>query len=1184
MLASTLLQPLAFTIINSSHLFYYLIVIIRVEAFTILPPSLRQNQQRQTEYQKRLAMMHENEKNPTKLALTSSSPWGDDSPAMLWDYNDLFLGDGTNAIATTPLSPCYWDPDLLSQLSSLSRNTNSGAVGVDHDGEDINHTGDDKEHNETTTTTNLQYISYSVLFQLIYHLIHSLHSLIKKTIEQHHIKESANTTEGEKEDKAEPIPIAVGIPDGPLMPIAILLVHILNDPRLTSSLLLRSEKEESNSSTSSTNDRYKSSSYYCVLVPLEPNEGKDRLRYMIQDIQPRIIVACRGKDMDRIKEQISILVSSNATNESEVVPHVVDFVQWVQDAIHKMSSNMKKNASSSKKNQQQRQENQEEDQHQEGDDWKEEDLHTSFLRHFYHFCNSVGDGRDNDESNRDKCNEDVSSLATMDDKLDMKKNERISHIVYTSGTTGQPKGCVSSISALQHYLHVKNQIHDISQACVVLLASSLSFDPCLSDILATFHAKATLAMVPKQVLLSGGCGSGGGSGGGAVAVDDTKGNPNRNHVLQRLGVSHILCTPTVWTILTSSTYHQLRPQDVPSLQVIALGGEPIPNSIRRIWARTRQTLALENNMDSPVLPDEGDKATSVRPPELQRSTSSSLDDTKSSMHSCQLYATYGVTEACVYQTIGEVYQDDEKNSVSLPPSVGHPFPGLGVRICVETEPTHLVDVVTYDGVDGTVDDNSNYIHRPMNVGEVVLYGAQLDQLASYWNRPDFSRDKFIHDESWNASGQLTTDLLSPSDRYFYRTGDLGFIHPETSNLHIMGRIQGDGMVKIRGVRVELGEIEAALIDQHETNQSPDIVAQCLATAISQVSDDLSDKTATATATSCTEIHAYCVLGIQCWKELGFSDGFPRNPGSSDSDGNKTSETPWTGILVTDSALLTLLRARCIAKLKAACAPSAFVLIPELPISATGKKDRRKLPLLKDCISLDYLLDQSYSDHENHDGLRPSRRLLLEHGMAGSIVSETLVDCLNLQTCQQEMLTTNISFSMLGGDSLAATRVTRALYAYHHGVENTRFLGGAFGVLDGCFDVIHLLRAPTLGDFVDFLDRNGVCQPKQEQSQEFESNKSSPSEIQGTHSTDAMAGKQSIEGIQDDEEGQFQSNLYEALMQACTKGQSSVAIALLDAGADPTHGDHGCRLGKVSGRIAQKTLFKSSPLHLGKPTH
>ena len=71
------------------------------------------------------------------------------------------------------------------------------------------------------------------------------------------------------------------------------------------------------------------------------------------------------------------------------------------------------------------------------------------------------------------------------------------------------------------------------------------------------------------------------------------------------------------------------------------------------------------------------------------------------------------------------------------------------------------------------------------------------------------------------------------------------------------------------------------------------------------------------------------------------------------------------------------------------------------------------------------------------------------------------------------MTRGINFFALGGDSLSATRVCRGLYALHHGVANSRNLGGETGTLDGLFAVKHLLASPTLGDYVKFLNQHSA---------------------------------------------------------------------------------------------------------------
>ena len=90
-----------------------------------------------------------------------------------------------------------------------------------------------------------------------------------------------------------------------------------------------------------------------------------------------------------------------------------------------------------------------------------------------------------------------------------------------------------------------------------------------------------------------------------------------------------------------------------------------------------------------------------------------------------------------------------------------------------------------------------------------------------------------------------------------------------------------------------------------------------------------------------------------------------------------------------------------------------------------------------------------------------------------MVTDVVVEFLNLQPCQQSMLTTDANFAMLGGDSLTATRVVRTMYANHHGVPNSRHLGGAYGSLEGAFAVSHLVCPAVLLSLPFATD---YCQP------------------------------------------------------------------------------------------------------------
>ena len=87
--------------------------------------------------------------------------------------------------------------------------------------------------------------------------------------------------------------------------------------------------------------------------------------------------------------------------------------------------------------------------------------------------------------------------------------------------------------------------------------------------------------------------------------------------------------------------------------------------------------------------------------------------------------------------------------------------------------------------------------RPVPVGvpgELFIGGAGVGR--GYLNRPDATTASFIADPFAEAEGQL-----------MYRTGDLARYLPD-GNIEYLGRL--DDQVKVHGVRIELGEVEAAL--------------------------------------------------------------------------------------------------------------------------------------------------------------------------------------------------------------------------------------------------------------------------------------------------------------------------------------------------------------------------------------
>ncbi|MEM6848570.1 MAG: amino acid adenylation domain-containing protein [Pseudomonadota bacterium] len=229
--------------------------------------------------------------------------------------------------------------------------------------------------------------------------------------------------------------------------------------------------------------------------------------------------------------------------------------------------------------------------------------------------------------------------------------------------------------------------------------------------------------------------------------------------------------------------------------------------------------------------------------------------------------------------------------------------------------------------------------QPVGIpGELVIGGVQVAR--GYLGRPGLTAEKFIADP---FSGEPGARL--------YRTGDLARWRPD-GTLEFLGRI--DTQMKIRGMRVEPGEIEATLTKL-------DAVAQAAVVARKAGGD--------------TQLMAYLVPA-------------------------KISETERTGgpLLAEDRIDLGAVRSALKRTLPDHMVPSGYAVLSRLPLTASGKVDRKALPVAE--------ISVARTAYEAPQG-----------------ATETLVAAAFAKILGVERVGRHDSFFDLGGHSLMVVRLT-----------------------------------------------------------------------------------------------------------------------------------------------------------------
>ncbi|QIS21062.1 amino acid adenylation domain-containing protein [Nocardia terpenica] len=409
------------------------------------------------------------------------------------------------------------------------------------------------------------------------------------------------------------------------------------------------------------------------------------------------------------------------------------------------------------------------------------------------------------------------------DRRGTMRTANTAYLVYTSGSTGAPKGVAVTHAGLTAVATAQHRMYGVRSDSRVLSVAARTFDAAILELLLATTAGAALITAPS----------------------DAFAGPALAELMRAEEVTHACLTPTVVATLD--------PRQVDGLRALLAAGEACPPELVARWSRTDTAGART------------------------------------------VYNLYGPSEATIWVTGAEL-------RVGGPVALGAPIPGIRLMV-----------------LDAWL--------RPVPRGVVgELYAAGAGVARGYLHRIGLTAATFV------------ADPYGPAGSRMYRTGDLVRWLPagDRGTLMFVGR--ADFQVKIRGQRLELGEIEAVL-------SSLDEVEHAVVT--------------TRTVDGGVRLAAYVTA----------ASGHLPDP--------------------------TAVRQSAAKRLPAFMVPDTVTVLDELPLTSSGKVDRRALPAPQSAVA-------AYR--------------------APSTPVEEIVAAVFAQVLDIDRVGVDDDFFALGGHSLSATRV------------------------------------------------------------------------------------------------------------------------------------------------------------------
>ncbi|KAK4139717.1 uncharacterized protein C8A04DRAFT_40505 [Dichotomopilus funicola] len=274
-------------------------------------------------------------------------------------------------------------------------------------------------------------------------------------------------------------------------------------------------------------------------------------------------------------------------------------------------------------------------------------------------------------------------------------------------------------------------------------------------------------------------------------------------------------------------------------------------------------------------------------------------------------------------------------------------------------------------------DDHNKLAPLGTIGELVVEGNIVAR--GYLNKPEKTAEVFIENPAWVEQLPLP-DGRGSGTRRVYKTGDLAYFSTD-GDIMFMGR--KDAQVKVRGQRMELGEIETHLTRDKKIQHA---------------------------------MVAYPASG-PCKRQLVGILSFERLGATTNSSGEVVLVDPTLAVAENVTAEVAEMARHLSTQIPSYMMPEIWVVVQSFPLLLSGKLNRKRVD--------QWLASLDKATHQRICGIGASFRVQQPSTQAEQLIHKVWVDILKLPA--DEVGVTQ-EFTTLGGDSILAMLVVAKLKA------------------------------------------------------------------------------------------------------------------------------------------------------------